>query len=152
MSERQVNKSRYAICPVCGSVFFIPYVPYWKYKLHDKFVKGEGGRLKYFCKYSCMRKFQRVLELEREEKKRKKKEAAGYSAASDDANQKRSESMKKLHREAKFPGRPPMPKPQIWEKIYPALVAGDITTRIAAEKLGVSQSTVQRWKKGEQLT
>lgn len=150
MSERhQVNKSKFAVCPVCGTAFFIPYLPYWKYRVADKFVKGKGERTKFFCKYSCMRKFQRQIELEREEQKKQKKEAAEHHSASDEANQKRSEAMKRLHREAKLPGRPPMKKPPIWEKIYQEMMAGEITQRMAAEKLGVSQSTVQRWKREE---
>lgn len=57
-------------CPECGKLFFVPEAT-WVYRRYvaDK----DGGKLTYFCKYSCLLKFDTRYE---EEKKRKKKLAA----------------------------------------------------------------------------
>ena len=133
-------KSKVVQCPICGTVFFIRYTPDWQFKIKD----GKGrGATKWFCKYSCKRKYEAMVKAERE----KRKAARKYPAASEERKKRQSESMRKKYADGLMPGRPPMKKPGIWEEIRPKLLSGEITTRIAAEKLGVSQTTVLRWKR-----
>ena len=42
------------ICPVCGTKFVTAYPMIYAYKITDK-----KGNCKYFCRYTCMRTFQR---------------------------------------------------------------------------------------------
>jgi YHS domain-containing protein len=41
-------------CPVCGNKFVTAYPMIYAYKITDK-----KGKCKYFCRYTCMRTFQR---------------------------------------------------------------------------------------------
>lgn len=38
-------------CPVCGSMFIMPSMESWAYK------RKPGNSMIYFCKYSCLRKW-----------------------------------------------------------------------------------------------
>ena len=51
------------ICDKCGKRFYIPLVSLWTYKTisFDK-KKKEAGKIKYFCKYTCMTAWQREYE------------------------------------------------------------------------------------------
>ena len=63
------DKQNYSIiceCATCGKQIFIPVVSMWAYKKNDNY---NYGAVKYFCRWSCLRKF----EKEYEEKKTKKK-------------------------------------------------------------------------------
>lgn len=58
-------------CPECGHQFFVGDVECWVYK---RYVSVDGNsHLRYFCKWSCLRKFDQRYE---ENKKKKRSETA----------------------------------------------------------------------------
>lgn len=50
-------------CPVCDKVFLITDVSQWVYKRID------GSSPKYFCSWTCMRKYDKKMEIKRKVQK-----------------------------------------------------------------------------------
>lgn len=74
MNDRQFYRGTHKVCPICGRNFFIGDPESWAFKM-DVTVKRHRT-LKYFCRYSCKRKFEKEHEervaASREEGIRKK--------------------------------------------------------------------------------
>ena len=64
--ETEQNISIMAKCGVCNKDIFIPVVKMWTYKRYDEHT---DGRLKYFCSWGCLRKFEKEYEKETDRRK-----------------------------------------------------------------------------------
>ena len=78
MGDPMKEERMYSIvcnCATCGKEMFVPVANMWAYK--RGYYLGEGST-KYFCKWSCMRKFEKEYE---EKKARRKVEAINKRVA-----------------------------------------------------------------------
>ena len=71
MTEHTEWGGAWKTCPQCQKLFFVTDCERWVYK--RTVTNKDGGKLKHFCKYSCMRKFDKEYE---ERKSKQRKEAA----------------------------------------------------------------------------
>lgn len=69
--NRLRKSGAWKVCPECGRKFFVNECESWAYRRYTS-QKGLGG-IKYFCKWSCLVKYDREYE---EAKKKKRSETA----------------------------------------------------------------------------
>lgn len=56
-----LNRSEVLVCPICGKHFFVPIMGEWVY---HKTPNAVSRTSKYFCSWTCMRKYEKLEEEE----------------------------------------------------------------------------------------